>query len=420
MASIQPKLSPAIQTYIDKGLFDRLPVSFSAFCFDQMKDWDLLFPNERRYFERLFDLLDRSGQPEVDRLFEPMRAAETQLGVNEKTWPKRQFTLDQVDFLNRNPHYPEWRAAVSTVFGKIDPLLDAEIARKGKPRLVVVISPADIPTGPDRMWLRIANRGKRVAIQQPENVEDFVPLLLTGLAHSQSAPSLAETYAGGSAPYDAWVVEAGDRLAGTAGKAVHCSYTRLDTYRKRLMTEVNRMVGSAEIRGPRQLSEHLKHMKVTASEADIARDAIMAEFTRATLLSGNGTLLINNTFVEWATVQAIRRARPSVTVVGFGVRNKVKPFSSLLIYADQAESNPIPTQTDTLGTYVDLEVFYQYILQEFEKYAEYRRNTVYLFVGEGMDELLAIGPADFPLLQASASLTLPTVHADCAKWLGLA
>ncbi len=420
MASSQPKLSPPIQAYIDKGLFDRLPVSFSAFSFDQMKDWDLLFPNERSYFERLFELLDRSGQAEVDRLFEPMRAAETQLGVNEKTWPKRQFTLDQVDFLNRNPHYPEWRAAVSKVFAQIDPLLDAEVARKGKPRLVVVISPADIPTDPDRMWLRIANRGKRVAIQQPENVEDFLPLLLTGSPRGRSAPSIAETYASGKVPYDAWVVEAGDRLAGGGSRGVvHCSYLRLETYRKRLMTEVNRMVGSPEIRGPRQLSEHLKQMKVTASEAEIARDPILAEFTRATLLSGNGTLLINNTFVEWATVQAIRRARPSVAIVGFGVRNKVKPFSSLLIYADQAESNPIPTQTDTLGTYVDLEVFYQYIVQEFEKYIEYRRNTVYLFVGEGMDELLAIGPIDFPVLQATAPATLPAIHEACARWLGV-
>ena len=50
---------PAVQT-VDKGLFERLPVSFSAFCFDQIKDWDLLFPHERGYFQRLFALLDRS------------------------------------------------------------------------------------------------------------------------------------------------------------------------------------------------------------------------------------------------------------------------------------------------------------------------------------------------------------------------
>ena len=41
-------------------------------------------------------------------------------------------------------------------------------------------------------------------------------------------------------------------------------------------------------------------------------EPILAEFTRAVLLNGNGTLLIDNTFVEWATVQAVRRARPSL------------------------------------------------------------------------------------------------------------
>src|SRR5664279_187762 len=126
------------------------------------------------------------------------------------------------------------------------------------------------------------------------------------------------------------------------------------------------------------------------AEADFANDEILAEFVRAVLLNGNGTLLINNTFVEWASVQAARRARPSVMVLSFGVRNKLKPFSSLLIHADQETANPIPTQMDSLGTYVDLEVFYQYLWQEFEKYAEYRKNTAYLFVGDGMDELFCI------------------------------
>ena len=95
-------------------------------------------------------------------------------------------------------------------------------------------------------------------------------------------------------------------------------------------------------------------MKILAEEGSLASDTILAEFARAVLLAGNGTLLINNTFVEWATVQAIRRARPSITISAFGVRNKMKPFSSLLIYADQEKSSPIPTQVDTLGTYVDL------------------------------------------------------------------
>src|SRR5262249_13578162 len=151
--------------------------------------------------------------------------------------------------------------------------------------------------------------------------------------------------------------EAGRALFGLAGDhVVKYSYEALEGYRKRLMHEVQRVVDAQQAPGPRQLSARLKQMKILASEGDVARDPILAEFARAILLSGNGTLLINNTFVEWATLQAIRRARPSVTVVGFGVRNKIKPFSSLLIFADQEQVNPIPTQMDTLGSYVDLEV----------------------------------------------------------------
>src|SRR6266568_5208343 len=150
---------------------------------------------------------------------------------------------------------------------------------------------------------------------------------------------------------------------------------------------------------------------------DIGSDPLLAEFVRSVLLSGNGTLLINNTFVEWATVQAVRRARPSVCVVAFGIRNKVKPFSSLLIYADQNATNPIPSQMDTLGSYVDLEVFWQYIWQEFEKYAEYRNNTAYLFVGDGMEEMLVIAPPDFPLLSAASPLKLSMVFRNLKDWL---
>ena len=102
-----------------------------------------------------------------------------------------------------------------------------------------------------------------------------------------------------------------------------------------------------------------------------------------------------------------------------GIRNKVKPFSSLLIYADQEAANPIPSQMDTLGSYVDLEVFYQYIWQEFEKYAEYRNNTAYLFAGDGMEEMLAIAPADFPLLSAQGPLKLPAVFQGLRDWLGV-
>lgn len=418
------KVSPALQALIEKGLLDRLPVSFASFCLDQMKDWELLFPAERSYYERLFGLLDRSDSQAVDQLFEKVRTVERTMGVNESTFPRGQFSLAQVDFLNRNPHYSEWRGAIAQVFSRLDPVLDAEVARNGHARLVIVAAPAQLPADPDRMWLRLQDRGKRVAVQAPERIEDFLPLLLTGETQDRRAPGIAELFAAGpkGGPYSSWVVEAGSglsRLSAEGSPVVKYSYDALDSYRKRLMQEVRSVVEAQQVPGPRQLSARLKQLKILASEGPLARDPILAEFARAILLSGNGTLLVNNTFVEWAAVQAVRRARPSVAIVGFGIRNKVKPFSSLLIYADQDATNPIPSQMDTLGSYVDLEIFYQYVWQEFEKYVEYRNNTAYLFVGDGMEEMMVLAPPDFPLMSASGPVKLPVVFHHLKDWLSI-
>jgi hypothetical protein len=409
---------------ISPALLEKLPISFAAFCFDQMKEWELLFPAERGYFERLFALLDRKSAAELDALFGPLRETERAMGVNEKTFPKGRFSLEQVDFLNRNPKYPEWRAGVARVFSQLDPVLDAEVARNGHARLVIVAAPAQLPADPDRMWLRLRDRGKRIALDVPERADDFLPLLLTGQSRGERAPTVGQLFAAGrhGGPYTSWVIEAGDTistLGAPAPATTSYSYAALAAYRRRLMGEVQKIVEAQETPGPRQLSARLKQLKILASEGAVAKDPILAEFARAILLSGNGTLLINNTFVEWATMQAVRRARPSVAVIGFGISNKVKPFSSLLIYADQDATSPIPSQMDTLGSYVDLEIFYQYVWQEFQKYAEYRANTAYLFVGDGMDEMLAIAPPDFPLLSASGPVKLPAVFAQLKEWLGV-
>ena len=41
---------------------------------------------------------------------------------------------------------------------------------------------------------------------------------------------------------------------------------------------------------------------------------VLRAFVRDVLLTGNGTLFVNNTFVEWAAVQALRRAQPEESV----------------------------------------------------------------------------------------------------------
>jgi hypothetical protein len=183
------------------------------------------------------------------------------MGVDERTCPKGQFTLDQVDFLNRNAHYPEWRKAVADLFARIDPVLDQETARAGRPRFVLVTAPADIPVGPDRMWTRLLKQGKRVAVD-PEELK-----LFQSVAAQYSA-------AKGTSVYDTWVIDAGE--AAPIAKTVTLSYERLASYRRRLMEQVNKLVNAEDIRGPRQLGARLKQLKLRAEESGLAADPILS------------------------------------------------------------------------------------------------------------------------------------------------
>jgi hypothetical protein len=422
MAAESFKVSPTLQTLIDKGLFDRLPPTFSNYFFEQFRSWDTLFPAEQSYFERLFGLLEERPPAEVDAFFAPLRAVEQKMGVNEKLWPKRQFTLEQVDFLNRNPYYPQWRHEVVQIFNVLDPILDAQVERNGHARLAIEVAPADLAMSADQMWLRIENHGTRVPLDIGDNPDEFLPLLLTGAPKAAGKPTLLDQWADSHPRYDAWAVEAATPLTAlmkNGSGAVSYSYARLQTYRERLMDEVRKLVSSEQIRGPRELSARLKQLKILANEADIAADPVLAEFARAILLSGNGTLLLNNTFVEWASIQAIRRARPSMMAVGFGIRSKVKPFSSLLIYSDQDKVNPAPSQADVLGSYVDLEIFHQYLWQEFGKHPEYRNSTALLFVGDGVEQMLVIAPPDFPVRPGAKPWKLAGLHSALREWMNL-
>jgi hypothetical protein len=407
----EPKVSAVIQGLVDKGFLDRLPLTFSTFFFEQFQQWHLLFPAEQNYQERLFILLDRSDPGVVDSLFAAVREVELKMGISARTWARHRFSSEQVDFLNRNPYYGEWRRAIGDVFARLDRILDTEKARSGRPALVVVVAPMELSVPSDRMWLRLQTHGQRIPLELQDG-EDYLNLMLTDGAGT----SLLDLYS--AQPYNAWSISAG-QLPVKGASGVTLSYDSLKKYRLRLMDEVQRIIASGRARTPRQLSERLARLNIQAAESEFASDEILAEFVRTVLLSGNGTLLINNTFAEWATIQAVRRARPLLTVVSFGVRNKLKPFSSLLMYADQEDIRAIPSQMDIVGTYIDLEIFYQYIWQEFEKYAEYRNNTAYLFIADGLEEMLCIAPSDFPLLVVKPPLKLPQVFTSAKQWLNL-
>ncbi len=401
------------------GLFDRLPPTFTAYFIGQIQKWPALFPAERSYFERLFRVLNNLRGAELSRLFGALREIERRMGVTAANWNPREFGLRHVDFLNRSPYREAWRQEIRRIFGQIDPVLDAETHRTSRRKIVIVLSPPETPVGTDRMWLRIRDKG-RVLNLQGDDGGDLIGRLLAGSAGEEQERSLLQLAPpdSGDQDFSAWAIEAGTALARFAGsRAVHLSYERLLPYRRRLMEGIDQLLAAGNVGGPRELAARLQGMRIETGDGRIDGSLVLADFLRTVMLAGNGTLLVNNSFVQWATAQAARRARPAITVIAFGVRNKIKPFSSLLIYKDQDESTIIPSQEDTLGTYVDLEVFFEYVWLGFEKYLEYRGKTAYLYLDPYFEQVLAIAPDGFLHGVQEEPLGHDALYRRCADWL---
>ena len=129
--------------------------------------------------------------------------------------------------------------------------------------------------------------------------------------------------------------------------------------------------------------------------------------------------LYSLTIPLWSGLQSKPCAAPSLRSQWYPLASATRSSRSavFLIYTEQETTTPVPTQVDALGSYVDLEVLNYYVWTEFEKYPEYRRNTVYYFVGEGMDEMLVLAPPDFPLLKAESPVSLLHLFAMARDWI---
>jgi hypothetical protein len=107
-------------------------------------------------------------------------------------------------------------------------------------------------------------------------------------------------------------------------------------------------------------------------------------------------------------------------VTRFGVRDRLKPFSSLLLFSQPRASDQIPMIQDPVGSFIDVEQLSYYVWLNAEKSPAYRKKTLYLFLAEGVDEMLAIR-SDVPIATTSglAPSRLSDVCATMADWLGV-
>ncbi|PYQ21882.1 MAG: hypothetical protein DMF79_07120, partial [Acidobacteria bacterium] len=61
----------------------------------------------------------------------------------------------------------------------------------------------------------------------------------------------------------------------------------------------------AGVSSPQELADYARGLDIRPPEGTLAADEVVRAFVRDVFLGGNGTLLVSNTFVECAAVQAL-------------------------------------------------------------------------------------------------------------------
>jgi hypothetical protein len=415
-------------------VLSRLPSTVHAFILLELQKWPALFAAEQRYQKALLEELTTFSKTDLQQATAGIARVETEAGCDKiaRGNPGR-FQDEAQALLRKRKLLPDWRKEIDAFFQKIDPALEAHLFPPDAPRrLVVQIYGSGIAVQPDKLWQRFKGTGLRVSlnVDGSRGSETFLRPLFGARAGTTPALFSALKEAEAANPLHAWVVECQDALhqvcaSGAAGNGfgdalAGLSYERLRTYRDELTRALYSKIQSG-VESPQAFAAYARSLKIAPGPHVLLHsDDLLHTFVRDVLLTGNGTLFVNNTFVEWAAVQALRRAQPRVLVTRFGVRDKLKPFSSLLLFSQPRAADQIPLIEDPVGSFVDVEQLSYYVWLNAEKSPAYRKRTLYLFLAEGIDEMLAIR-SDTPGMKTDTvpAASLADVCATMAQWLGV-
>lgn len=417
------------------ALLERLPATVHAFIVVELQKWPLLFEPERRYQRALLAHLSSFSAADLSQATGGISRVEEDAGCTRLRHRDPGVFQDEAQKLLRTrQRLGAWRQEIDAFFRGIDPSLDARLYPADRPgRVVVQLYGADIAVQTAELWSRFKDVGTRIplALEDVRGSDAFLRRLL-GDSSPREGRLIFDRAADriGGEPLDAWVIDTDQALHAVCGRPVRdgvrrdaltgLSYERLRPYRDELTRALYRKIQSG-VESPQAFAAFARGLTLAPpADALLQPDDRVVAFARDVFLTGNGTLFVNNTFAEWATIQALRRAQPRLVVTRFGVRDKLKPFSSLLLFSQPRPSDQIPLIEDPVGSFVDVEQLSYYVWVNAEKSAAYRNRTLYLFLAEGIDEMLAIrSDAASVRPRLGSRATLEDVSATMAQWLGV-
>lgn len=375
---------------VDKKLLAKLPRSFVPLLNEQLKQWDLLFPAERRSISATLKYLSGLPAPEFQRLFASVKSLEAKMSLPAWNRSSRQLSIADTSVLARSPHYARWRVEVEKVFAEINTWTEALAQSRPANKLIVCVLPAGLPLPAEPFRPQLAKQGRWILLRRKfgETANEFV----AALAQRRAAPR--------TEPIErTWVLECEPLIARSLSHPTLTvlSYDSLVPARAEFRKRLNAI--QKDLRSADRTYQRLRRLDIAPLLGPrLGDDARLGEFIRALFLSGNGAVLFNNSFIQWGAAEALRRAQPQVLVCFFGVRHKLKPFSSLVLFEEQNRANPVPDQDDPAGSLIDIQILCEYVRLTTDRLPAYRGRTLALFAAADLNRMLLLAPPDFPPL----------------------
>jgi hypothetical protein len=432
------RMPEKLEEALKKDVLKRLPLTFLPYVNQQIKEWNYLFPNERRAAETLIVFVDGLTPEQSERLFRDVVEIEGKMGVRYWKFSTSEQTIQNSSQLASSTFFQDWRRAVQAVFDAADEHARASGAASDalRNRLVLLGIPRNIAVGEASVWRRWRGTGGvhvvdlsalgmgqgalEYLLAGPSGaVPKSVPKIEAGLLDTMRKRrnvSLADT----------WVVDAEKRLVESilardsareqAEGAILLSYGRLDGYRESFAHEMNSM--RKDLSDADAVFDRLRKVEVTHwCPPEVLLDPVVPEFVRSLYLSGNGAVIFGNSFVEWAASEAFRRARPALLAAQFGMRSKPKPFTGVAVFENPDQVNPLPTVEDLPGSATDAEMLALYVWLAAARYEEYQKTTVCVCLAESLGQAYVVAPGEFESLLSKEPLSAARLRGALCEWM---
>src|ERR1035438_9245722 len=142
--------SPVIRTALQHGLIPRLPRTFEPYFNQEIERWNLKFPYEQSYLERVVGYLDSLSPDAFESLFSQLRSLEARMNLDVHSFSLQEQTIESASVLARSPYYLAWREEVNRIFGQINvsALEKWQTGLASLNRLLLQIFPGDLPLDP--------------------------------------------------------------------------------------------------------------------------------------------------------------------------------------------------------------------------------------------------------------------------------